>query len=116
MIYTCDRCRKNFPKRWKLTRHTERQYQCRAKAFVSEPVPVSIPSLDTNLRVDSVPVNISEPVPLQVPVILPESEPIPILVPSLLQSNEALPLDTNLRVNNANDRKPGETVRQWGSR
>src|SRR5271170_2943689 len=85
MIYTCNRCGKDFPKRWKLTRHTERQYQCRAKAFVSEPAPVSIP------------IQISEI----------QNSALPTSVPSL---------DTNLRVNNANDRKPGETVKQWGSR
>src|SRR5438128_2581863 len=112
MIYTCDRCGKEFPKRWKLTRHTERQYQCKAKAFVSEPVPASIP------------IQISEKSALP----LSESKIIPASVSSLntnLKVDKPLDDESEIRGSisssnhipkSANDRKPGETVKQWGSR
>ncbi|RHZ72318.1 hypothetical protein Glove_243g116 [Diversispora epigaea] len=92
MIYTCDRCEKNFPKRWKLTRHTERQYQCRAKAFVSEPAPISIP---TQI--------------LEKPEIQDSAS-----VPS--QDTNSIPEITHAIPKSVNDRLSSETVKQWGSR
>lgn len=89
---TCERCGYTCATPQKLREHLKRKNPCRPQNFVPVQAPIAEPEINS--------------VPIQAPIPSPEintnSKPIQVLQPR--------------EIKNLNDRRLGETVKQWGSR
>ena len=83
---TCERCGHQCATPQKLREHLNRKNPCRPRIS-----PVLLPQHQSTLTISK------NPEALHIPEVIQNPEPLP-------------------EQKNANDRKPGETVKQWGSR